>query len=102
MITRLLSNASPNRSLTLTWAALILLTLLSALLAEQEAASATMVLFICLSFAVKGSLVTEYLMGLYQATRSLRSLMLGYFIVLPILIGLAIMFPDLLQRITTL
>lgn len=99
MISKLLSG---NRTLTLVWVLLMILTLSSTLVAERTTPGALIVVFVCLSFAIKGSLVTEYLMELNNAIRSIRSLMLGYFILLPLLIGLAILFPDLLQRITTL
>lgn len=91
-----------NNQLTLVWLSLMALTLFSTLIAEQKTTGVLMVLFICSSFAIKGSLVTEKLMGLYAAKGSVRWLMLAYFIVLPVLIGLAILFPDLVEKITTL
>lgn len=88
--------------LTRTWLVLMVLTLLSVVIAEQQTAGALMVLLVCGSFAVKGALVTERLMGLYSAKGNIRWLMLCYFIVLPVLVGTAILFPDLVERMTTL
>lgn len=88
--------------LTRTWLVLMVLTLLSVVVAEQQTAGAIMVLLVCGSFAVKGALVTERLMGLCSADGNIRWLMLCYFIVLPVLVGTAILFPGLVERMTTL
>lgn len=102
MVSKLLSGYQPKIQLTLIWLALMILTLFSAILAEQSVPGVLTVVIICLSFAIKGSLVTERLMGLYQAANNVRWLMLSYYLVLPLLIGLAIIFPDWVQRLTTL
>lgn len=91
-----------GKQLTIIWAVLIALTLLSTLVAEQRASSMLMVILICFSFAVKGALVTERLMGLWCSSGVARWLMLGYFVVLPLFIGLAVLFPGVIERITTL
>lgn len=88
--------------LTRIWLVLMVLTLLSVVVAEQQTAGAIMVLLVCGSFAVKGALVTEKLMGLYSANSNIRWLMLCYFIVLPVLVGTGILFPELVERMTTL
>ncbi|MCB1661998.1 MAG: hypothetical protein H6995_00870 [Pseudomonadales bacterium] len=102
MASLLLKLREQNKQLTLVWGLLLALTLFSAAFAEQGASGALLVVFVCISFAVKGSLVTERLMGLYTAIGNARWLMLAYFVVLPILIGGAILFPDLVVRVTTL
>jgi len=102
VVSLLLKFREQNKQLCLVWMLLLTFTLLSALIAEQDASSALMVVLVCFSFAIKGSLVTERLMGLYTAIGNVRWLMLAYFIVLPILIGGAILFPDLVARMTML
>jgi len=89
-------------SLTRAWWVLMALTLFSVMVAEQHAAGAVMVLLVCLSFAIKGILVTEKLMGLNSAKRAIRGLMLAYFVVLPAMVGIAILFPHWVVRVTTL
>ncbi len=102
MLSGLLGRYSPDRQLTFVWVLLLALTLVSTLVAEQNVSSAIMVIFICFSFAIKGALVTERLMGLWRTAGAVRWLMLSYFMVLPLLIGLAILFPGLVERLTTL
>lgn len=98
----LLAKYAVDNQLTIIWLVLMVLTLVSALVAEQNVSGILMVALICFSFAVKGMLVTERLMGLWCSAGPVRWLMLCYFIVLPFLIGLAILFPDLIERLTTL
>ncbi len=98
----ILAKYSIGKQLTIIWAVLMALTLLSALVAEQNVSSMLMVILICFSFAIKGALVAERLMGLWCSVGAVRWLMLGYFIVLPLFIGLAVLFPGVIERITTL
>lgn len=85
-----------------TWIALILLTLGSAWLAESVDPTAGIVIAVCLVVAIKGQLVIDRLMGLRHAPPVIRKLMLAYFYVLPVLIALALIFPEPLRRLTTL
>lgn len=93
---------SRNNRLTRVWQVLIALTLVTALLADQAQMTTSLILITCLSFAVKGSLVCEYLIGLSQAGLTTRSLMLAYSLVMALMVALAMLFPDYLVAITTL
>lgn len=91
-----------KRMLRRCWWLLITLTLGSALIAESMEPTAVMAIAVCLAVAVKGQLVVDRLMGLQHAPPVIRYLMLSYFYVLPILIALALIFPEPLRRMTTL
>ena len=84
------------------WLALMGLTLISALVAEQADPSLQIVLAICAAVAIKGGLVVEWLMGLRSANKQIRWVMLSYFIILPPLIALGFIFPDVVLRLTSL
>lgn len=84
------------------WIALIVLTLGSALVAESIDPTAGIVIAVCLVVGIKGQLVIDRLMGLRHAPPVIRRLMLAYFYVLPVLIALALIFPETLRRLTTL
>ena len=84
------------------WILLILLTLASAFIAESIDPTAGVVIMVCLVVAIKGQLVVDRLMGLRHAPPVIRGMMLAYFYVLPVLIALALIFPEQLRRLTTL
>ncbi len=84
------------------WMLLIVLTLASAFIAESVDPTAGMVIVVCLVVAIKGQLVVDRLMGLRHAPPLIRRMMLAYFYVLPLLIALALIFPEPLRRLTTL
>lgn len=84
------------------WWLLIVLTLASALIAESVDLTAGTVILVCLVVAIKGQLVVDRLMGLRHAPAVIRGMMLAYFYVLPVLIALALIFPEPLRRLTTL
>ncbi|WP_421869068.1 cytochrome C oxidase subunit IV family protein [Motiliproteus sp.] len=88
--------------LTWVWWALVAMTLISALVAESIDPTASVVLAISVVIAIKGRLVVDWLMGMKSAPMVFRQLMLAYFYVVPLLIALALIFPDTLQRLTTL
>ena len=89
-------------TLSLAWVVLILLTLASALIAESIDPTAGVVIVVCLVVSIKGQLVIDRLMGLRHAPPVIRRMMLAYFYVLPVLIALALIFPESLRRLTTL
>lgn len=93
---------SVSRKITSTWIALILLTLISLFLADSMTATPVIVLAVCITFAVKGQLIVDQLMGLKNATPIIRKLMLAYFLILAPLIAWAIIFPDTVRALTTL
>jgi hypothetical protein len=84
------------------WIILVVLTMASALIAESIDPTAGVVIVVCLVVSIKGQLVADQLMGLQHAPPVIRGLMLAYFYVLPVLIALALIFPDQLRRLTTL
>lgn len=84
------------------WLGLMGLTLLSALVAERAEPGVWVIVAICATVSVKGSLVVDGLMGLRTAPGNIRWVMLSYFIVLPPLIALALLFPEVLLRLTSL
>ena len=83
------------------WIALIGLTLFSAAAGETVFTAAT-ALLVCVLVGIKGRLVIDYLIGLQGSHPGVRAAMLAYFIVLPALIFLAVVFPHILARLTTL
>lgn len=89
-------------ALSRAWIVLIILTLASALIAESIDPTAGVVILVCLVVAIKGQLVIDRLMGLRHAPPAIRRMMLAYFYVLPVLIALALIFPEPLRRLTTL
>jgi Sec-independent protein secretion pathway component TatC len=91
-----------DNALRRAWVVLILLTLSSAFIAESVDPTAGIVILVCLVVAIKGQLVVDRLMGLRHAPPLIRGMMLAYFYVLPILIALALIFPEPLRRLTTL
>lgn len=91
-----------KKILTLTWGVLMALTLGSAFVAERVSLSNLIVVVICTTVAIKGSLVIDRLMGLRIARPVLRWAMLSYFLILPPIITLAVLFPETLLRYTSL
>ena len=88
--------------LTWVWWILIAMTVISALVAESMDPNAAIVLVVAVVIAIKGRLVVDWLMGMKSAPMAFRQLMLAYFYVIPLLIALALIFPEPLRRLTTL
>ena len=84
------------------WIALMLLTLVSAMIAESIEPTASVIIVVCAVIAIKGQLIIDEFMGLRAAPTFIRRSMLAYFYVLPTLIALALIFPEPLRRLTTL
>ena len=95
-------NLLSDKLLRRAWMLLIGLTLTSALIAESVDPTAGVVIVVCLVVAIKGQLVIDRLMGLRHAPPVIRGMMLAYFYVLPLLIALALIFPEQLRSLTTL
>lgn len=84
------------------WIVLLVLTLVSAAIADSAEPAVWTVLFVSMTVTLKGQLVIDRLMGLRHANPLIRGLMLLYFYVLTLLIVWALLFPEQLARLTTL
>ncbi len=91
-----------SKKITLIWLTLISLTLLSILIAEDTPDHLFSITFVCLVVAVKGQLVIDKLIGLRFANPKIRWVMLSYFYILPPIIILSLVFPELLYAISSL
>ena len=91
-----------NKSLTVYWLVLISLTLLSAIFADAMAPTSWVTVIVCASIMVKGQVIVDVFMGLRDAPKSIRYMMLSYFYVLPPMVALALVFPGTVESITTL
>ncbi len=88
--------------LTIVWALLISMTLLSAFIAEQAEPSKVIITVICITVAIKGVLVIDNLMGLRRVLPVIRWMMLSYFLIMSSIIALVVSFPEVLARLTAL
>mgnify|MGYP000338321504 FL=1 len=98
---------SDNKRLLMTWLTLLALTSLSVVLAETSSSNALSTntitgVIVCIIIALKGQLVIDQLVGLRQANRSIRRVMLSYFYIIPLLVALGLVFPNVIVSITTL
>jgi hypothetical protein len=84
------------------WLLLVALTLGGAWIGEAVEPGLAVTLIISLTMAFKGRIVVDHFMELKTANRTLRSLMRGFFYVLPAVNVLTILFGDWLARMTTL
>ena len=91
-----------RRILMLVWLMLLAITLGNAFLAESADPSSWVVLIVCAGAALKGKLVIDRLMGLAGTERAVHWSMLSYFYLLPPVIAIAWLFPDVIERLTTL
>jgi len=90
------------KSVDTIWLMLLGLTLLAAAIAETPDQGFILTLVIALTVAFKGRMIVDRFMELNSANRWLRHSMRIYFYVIPMLIVLVYLFPDLIVRITTL
>ncbi|WP_281556794.1 cytochrome C oxidase subunit IV family protein [Thalassomonas sp. RHCl1] len=88
--------------LDITWAVLMVVTLLNAFVAETADPHLLITFVICLSIAYKGRLVIDNFMELYNANKTIRSFMRSYFYVFPVLIFLADVFSAQIAWFTTI
>ncbi|MEW8073404.1 MAG: cytochrome C oxidase subunit IV family protein [Candidatus Thiodiazotropha endolucinida] len=91
-----------TKSVDMIWLVLMGLTLLSAAIAESPDQGLIMILVITLTVAYKGRMIVDHFMELKDANRLLRNSMRIYFYVIPAMIVLVYLFPDLIARLTTL
>ena len=84
------------------WILLVVLTLLSAYMAEQQGSSLVNISIMAVVLALKGRIIVDYFMELKTAHPLLRSLMRVYFYVIPTLIILVYLFADSIASWTTL
>lgn len=84
------------------WLILIVLTLFSAYMAEQEKIGFDSVAIMALVLAIKGRIIVDYFMELKNSHVVLRTLMQVYFYVIPALIILVYLFPEQIAKWTVL
>lgn len=86
--------------LDITWAILMVITLLNALVAETAEPSHLITAVICLSIAFKGRLVADHFMELTHANKKIKNLVNSYFYFFPFLIFFCDVFADQLAALT--
>ncbi|MEW8508422.1 MAG: cytochrome C oxidase subunit IV family protein [Candidatus Thiodiazotropha sp.] len=91
-----------TKSVDFIWLVLMGLTLLSAAIAESPDQGLFLILVITLTVAYKGRMIVDHFMELKDANRLLRNSMRIYFYVIPAMIVLVYLYPDLIARLTTL
>ncbi|MEW8301258.1 MAG: cytochrome C oxidase subunit IV family protein [Candidatus Thiodiazotropha sp.] len=91
-----------TKSVDFIWLVLMGLTLLSAAIAESPDQGLVLILVITFTVAYKGRMIVDHFMELKDANRLLRNSMRVYFYVIPGMIVLVYLFPDLIVRFTTL
>ena len=91
-----------ERRINIFWLILIVLTVFTALIAEEATPSHFIVIVICLTIAIKGRFVIDEFMGLREATPIIRNTIHSYFILLPIFIALTVIFPEFLSKLTSI
>ncbi len=91
-----------RRSVDFIWLFLMGLTLLSAAVAESPEQGLLLILVIAVTVAIKGRLIVDRFMELRNANRFLRNSMRIYFYVIPLLIVLVYLFPEIIERLTSL
>jgi hypothetical protein len=91
-----------SKSVDVIWLMLLGLTLLAAAVAESPDQGFILTLVIALTVAFKGRMIVDRFMELKGANRLLRNSMRIYFYVIPLLIVLVYLFPELIVRLTTL
>ncbi|WP_316364224.1 cytochrome C oxidase subunit IV family protein [Candidatus Thiodiazotropha sp. CDECU1] len=90
------------KSVDFIWLVLMGLTLLSAAIAESPDQGLVLILVITFTVAYKGRMIVDHFMELKDANRLLRNSMRVYFYVIPGMIVVVYLFPELIARLTTL
>lgn len=85
--------------LTLIWAILVALTVISTSAAGNLLSGNTITVLVCLTVAIKGSLVADHFMGLRDAHPVARWSVQAYMIALPLIICLSLLYIESLARI---
>jgi cytochrome c oxidase subunit IV len=91
-----------SKSIDFIWLLLILLTLISAAVAESPDQGFILTLVISIAVAFKGRMIIDRFMELKHANRLIRGSMRAYFYVIPLLIILVYLFPEVIVRMTTI
>ena len=91
-----------NKKLTIYWLLLISLTLINAVFADSLDPTSWVTVIVCLTIMLKGQVIVDVFMGLKTAPNSIRYMMLSYFYVLPPMVAVALLFPEAIEKITTL
>ena len=86
-----------NKTLNIIWIVLIMLTLISAVVAETVAPENIITILICVSVIFKGGLVADHFMGLKTALPIVRWSVHLYIVVIPLMICLTILFQNILN-----
>ena len=84
------------------WLLLIILTLLSAYMAEIATPGINSIVIMALVLAIKGRIIVDHFMELKHSNVIVRTLMQVYFYVVPALIILVYLFPEQIAKWTTL
>ena len=94
---------SPERRCDYVWIFLIVLTLISAWIAEEAFdAGLGITLLVAAIIGVKGRLVIDHFMELPHANRRIRFMMRLYFLMLPLITLLVYLFGDTIARVTSI
>lgn len=91
-----------ERHIVKLWLALVVLTIVSAAIAESGRSGLGITVFVAVVLAIKGRIVVDHFMELKHANIVLRRLMRGYFYVIPGLMIIVYLFPELISRLTKL
>ena len=84
------------------WLLLMLLTLLSAYMAETATPGLNSIIIMAIVLAIKGRIIVDYFMELKDAHLLVRTLMRVYYYVIPALIILVYLFPEQIVQWTEL
>jgi len=93
---------SNSKLLNSIWFSLMLLTLLSAYIAESDSIGPSLMIVVGLTVSLKGYLVIDYFMDLRHAPQILRRLIQSYLMIIPMLIVLVSISSDWLRVLTQL
>ena len=91
-----------KKHLTVILVALLALTLLSVLTAEIADFGQISAVLVCMIVVIKARLVIDEFIGLRHAHPRLRKVMLGYFYIIPLLIVIGVLFPQIIVSLTSL
>lgn len=91
-----------SKHLNTVWFSLILLTLVSAYIAESNNITPILMIVVGLTVSLKGYLVIDYFMDLKHAPQILRRLIQSYLMIIPMFIVLVSISSDWLRALTTL
>ena len=91
-----------ERQIDIIWILLMVMTIASALIAEQAEPGLMITIIICLIIVIKARLVIDYFMELKGASPYIYHLMNAYFYLFPLIAVLVWLFPEQLAELTQL